>query len=103
MTYIEEIMKKCRKEKTPAPGQYKLGKSLKEMDEERKKNRYTKVKQQDRMTYLDAVQYEAAQIPGVGKYNTKVRVIMKDNTAKIESYSERRKPRGLEEKACITK
>lgn len=28
------------------------------------------------MTYLDGIQYEAAQTPGVGKYNTRTRVII---------------------------
>ena len=30
------MMDKCKKEKHPAPGHYKLGKSIKEQDKERK-------------------------------------------------------------------
>ena len=67
-------MEQCKKEKKPSPCHYKLGKSVKEMDEEKKKNKHKKVPFQDRMTYLDAVQYEAAQTPGVGKYNSRPRV-----------------------------
>ena len=35
-----------------------------------------KISYQDRMTYLDGVQYEASLTPGVGKYNTRTRVIL---------------------------
>ena len=67
-------MDKCKKEKQPAPGQYKIVKSLKEQDKERKENARRKRTYQDRITYLDGVQYEATLTPGVGKYNTRVRV-----------------------------
>jgi hypothetical protein len=35
-TYIDEIMKREKKEKRPAPGQYNTFKGLKEMDAEKK-------------------------------------------------------------------
>ena len=69
-------MEKCKKEKTPAPGQYKLQKSLKELDKEKKQNSQKKHHYQDRMTYLDCVQYEASQTPGIGAYNVRNRVII---------------------------
>lgn len=69
-------MRQCKKEKKPAPGQYKLEKSIKELDEERKQLARRKTHHSDRITYLDGIQYEAAQTPGVGKYNTRIRVIL---------------------------
>lgn len=46
------------------------------MDQIRKSNAHKKPHFQDRITYLDAVQYEATLTPGVGKYNTRTRVLL---------------------------
>ena len=39
------------------------------MDAERKRRAQRITTYQDRITYLDGIQYEATQTPGVGKYN----------------------------------
>jgi len=68
-TYVDEIMKQGKKEKKPAPGQYNLVKTQKEVDADKKKMKERKIPVQDRISYLDEVQYEATQLPGVGNYN----------------------------------
>lgn len=68
-------MEQSKKEKLPAPGQYKLQKSMKELDQEKKQMSLRKRHYQDRVTYLDGVQYEASQTPGIGAYNVRNRVI----------------------------
>ena len=71
-TYFAEVMKEQKRNKKPAPGAYNVVKTLKEMEAEKKKLATRKIKEQDRMTYLDGIQYEAAQRPGVGNYNPRV-------------------------------
>ncbi len=56
-TYVDEIMRSEKKEKKPAPGQYNVMKSLKEMDAENKKLSQKKIPYQDRISYLDEVQF----------------------------------------------
>ena len=72
LTYIAEIFEKGKKEKRPAPGQYKIFKDEKDLKAEKKKFSQRKITYTDRMTYLDAVQYEASITPGVGNYNTTI-------------------------------
>lgn len=70
LTYIDEIIEHEKKEKRPAPGQYKLFKDDKEIKEEQKRLRHKKVNYTERRTYLDGIQYEASMTPGVGSYQT---------------------------------
>jgi hypothetical protein len=72
MTYLDEIIKQQKKEKLPAPGHYNVAKTLKEQESEVKKQAARKVKASDRISYLDEVQFEALQTPGVGSYNPRV-------------------------------
>ena len=72
ITFIAEIFEKGRKEKTPAPGHYKIGKDEKDIKAEKKRFSSRKISQTDRLTYLDNVQYEASITPGVGSYNTTI-------------------------------
>lgn len=72
MTYLDEIIKQNKREKTPAPGQYNVVKTLKEEESEVKRLAAKKVTVPDRITYLDEVQYEANLTPGVGSYNPRV-------------------------------
>lgn len=72
MTYVDEIIKKEKKEKKPAPGSYNVIKTLKEEEGEAKKLAAKKVNVAERISYLDEVQYEAIQTPGVGSYNPRV-------------------------------
>lgn len=72
MTYVDEIIKKEKKEKRPAPGSYNVIKTLKEEEGEAKKLAAKKVNAPERISYLDEVQYEAIQTPGVGSYNPRV-------------------------------
>ena len=65
-------MNKEKKEKKPSPGQYNIFKSLKQIDAENKKLGQKKIKVNDRISYLDHVQYEALQTPGTGQYNPRV-------------------------------
>lgn len=51
------------------------------MEKEKKELARKKKFVQDRITYLDGVQYEATQTPGVGKYNTRIRVHICLNSA----------------------
>lgn len=70
LTYIDEIIEKEMKQKHPAPGQYKLFKDDKEIRAEKKKLAHQKIHYTERVTYLDGVQFDADQTPGVGSYNT---------------------------------
>lgn len=77
LTYIDELIEKEKKEKTPAPGQYKLFKDDKQIRAQIKKLAHKKTHYTERMTYLDGVQFEADRTPGVGSYNTTLnRVIL---------------------------
>ena len=51
------MMDKAKKEKQPGANHYKIGKSVKDMDNERKSYARKKIHHQDRITYLDGVQY----------------------------------------------
>ena len=57
MTYLDEIIKQNKREKTPAPGQYNVVKTLKEEEGEAKKLASKKINVPDRISYLDEVQY----------------------------------------------
>ena len=70
LTYIGQIFEKEKKENTPAPGQYKTFKDDKDIKEEKRQLSRRRISYTERMTYLDAVQYEASTTPGVGSYNT---------------------------------
>jgi hypothetical protein len=71
-TYIDEIMRQEKKEKRPAPGQYHTFKSLKEMDAERKRLAVKKLHYQDKINFLDDLQFQSTQYPGAGNYNPRV-------------------------------
>jgi hypothetical protein len=75
MTYVDEIIKLNKREKSPAPGQYNIVKTLKEEESEVKRLAAKKIFVPDRISYLDEVQYEANQTPGVGSYNPRVAFI----------------------------
>lgn len=74
LTYIQEIIKQQKKEKRPGPGKYNLFKSQKEVEAEKKALSVKKIKQSERNTYLDEVQVTAAEKPGVGSYNIRVKL-----------------------------
>lgn len=61
-----------KKEKRPAPGEYNITKTLKDAEAEKKKLASKKIHYQDRITYLDDIQYESNQRPGIGNYNPRV-------------------------------
>lgn len=72
MTYIDEIMNKEKRNHTPAPGQYTASSaSVPSL----KRKHVKEQKQTDRMTYLDGVQFNANNTPGVGSYNPVSRVL----------------------------
>jgi hypothetical protein len=71
-TYIDEIMQSEKKEKKPAPGEYNVTQTLKEAEAEKKRLASKKVNYQDRITYLDDIQFESNQRPGIGNYNPRV-------------------------------
>lgn len=73
-------MQKEKKEKRPAPGHYHTFKSQKEIEVEKKLLAQKKIKVNDRLTYLDHIEYESLQTPGVGNYNP--RVLIDDNLEK---------------------
>lgn len=56
-TFIEELMEKEKKEKKPAPGHYSIVKSQKEIEAEKKVLASRKIKVNDRITFLDHIQY----------------------------------------------
>ena len=66
------MMKHERKYKIPAPGFYKVFKSLKEMDADKKKMSFNQPKLADRISFLDSVQVEGTTTPGAGNYNPRV-------------------------------
>lgn len=72
-TYVDEIMKSEKKEKKPAPGQYNVTKTMKDMEAEKKALAAKKIHYEDRITYLDGVQHSSNLLPGVGNYNPRVR------------------------------
>ena len=65
-------MKLSKKQKKPAPGQYEVVKSLKEIEAEKKRLADKKIKVTDRITYLDQIQYQSNTLPGVGSYIVRV-------------------------------
>ena len=71
-TFIQDIFRKEKKEKRPAPGSYNLFKSLKQQQQEAQNHSARKRDAGDRLTYLDSVQFDAIANPGVGKYNIRV-------------------------------
>jgi hypothetical protein len=66
-------MKSEKKEKKPAPGQYNVTKTMKDMEAEKKALAAKKIHYEDRITYLDGVQHSSNLLPGVGNYNPRVR------------------------------
>ena len=73
-TYFSQIMKEEKRNKKPAPGAYNLVKTQKEVEAEKKRLASKKIKEQDRTSYLDGIQYESSIRPGVGNYNPRVPV-----------------------------
>lgn len=69
-------MKREKKEKKPAPGHYNLFKSDKELQAEKKRLASRKIKYDDKISYLDHVQYEALASPGAGMYNPRVNCVL---------------------------
>lgn len=65
-------MKREKKQKKPAPGHYHTFKSDKEIEAEKKRLASKKIKVNDKINYLDHIQYEALLSPGVGMYNPRV-------------------------------
>jgi hypothetical protein len=92
-TYVDEIMRSEKKEKKPAPGQYNVMKSLKEMDAENKKLSQKKIPYQDRISYLDEVQFESSLTPGVGNYNPRVRFCLFRTESRPRPHISRQSPR----------
>lgn len=76
MTEIAEIIKQGKKHKRPGPGQYKLFKSQKEVEAQKKEMSVRKIKMPDRTTYLDGVEHGASETPGVGNYNIRVQICL---------------------------
>jgi hypothetical protein len=70
-TFLDQLIKREKKDRTPAPGQYDAVKTLKQEEEEKKKAS-RKGYPLERISYLDEVQYEATLTPGVGSYNPRV-------------------------------
>lgn len=66
------VIEHAKKEKLPAPGQYNLCKSQKEIDAELKKLASKKVEPKTKINYLDEVQYASNNVPGPGNYNPHV-------------------------------
>jgi hypothetical protein len=71
-TYVDEIVQSEKKEKKPAPGEYNVTKTLEDTEAEKKRLASKKLHYQDRTTYLDGIQYESNQRPGIGNYNPRV-------------------------------
>lgn len=57
ITYIDEIFKKEKKQKKPAPGHYNVFKSDKEIEAEKRRLASKKIKYNDKINYLDHVQF----------------------------------------------
>jgi hypothetical protein len=67
-------MRHEKKEKRPAPGHYNTFKSLKEMDAEKKRLAVKKLHYQDKINFLDDLQFQSTQLPGAGNYNPRVAI-----------------------------
>lgn len=76
MSYIDEIIKHNKRNKIPAPGAYNVVKTLKQLDKERKVMAQKKPKPCDKITYLDAVQFQSTLVPGAGNYNPRVQFFL---------------------------
>ena len=65
-------MKEEKRNKKPAPGAYNVVKTQKQVEAEKKRMATRRIKEQDRTSYLDGIQYESSIRPGVGNYNPRV-------------------------------
>ena len=89
LTYIDEIMKSEKKQKKPAPGQYNVMKTQKEIESDKKKMAQKKIPVQDRISYLDNIQFESTQTPGVGNYNPRVCLSLLSNESRPKAVKSR--------------